>query len=284
VSGALAVKLECVVLAANIYDSLIGGGDVVDVSVTQVNGTAINNLVSGRVDASVGAMASGVVTSTAIASNAIGASQLASNCITAAKIATDAITSSQLATTAVTEIVGGVWNAARSSYTTAGSFGEGLASVQGNVTGSAASVTGAVGSVTSAVTVGTNNDKTGYSLSAAGIQAIWDALTSALTTVGSIGKILADNVNATISSRATPANVNTEVLDVLTVDTFAEPSSVPAATASLANKINFLAAMIRNKHITTASTDVVRNDGDSAAIATAAISDDGSTFTRSEYS
>lgn len=37
-----------------------------------------------------------------------------------------------------------------------------------------------------------NNDKTGYGLSAAAIQAIWDALTSALTTVGSIGKKLAD--------------------------------------------------------------------------------------------
>ena len=42
------------------------------------------------------------------------------------------------------------------------------------------------------VTVGTNNDKTGYALSSAGIQAIWDALTSALTTVGSIGKRIAD--------------------------------------------------------------------------------------------
>jgi hypothetical protein len=51
------------------------------------------------------------------------------------------------------------------------------------------------------VTVGTNNDKTGYGLSAAAIQAIWDALTSALTTVGSIGKLLVDNINATISSR-----------------------------------------------------------------------------------
>ena len=55
-----------------------------------------------------------------------------------------------------------------------------------------ASVTGAVGSVTAAVTVGTNNDKTGYGLSAAAVQAVWDALTSALTTVGSIGKKLAD--------------------------------------------------------------------------------------------
>ncbi len=45
-------------------------------------------------------------------------------------------------------------------------------------------------------------DKTGFSLSSAGVQAIWDALTSALTTVGSIGKLLADNINATISSRS----------------------------------------------------------------------------------
>jgi hypothetical protein len=55
-----------------------------------------------------------------------------------------------------------------------------------------ASVTGAVGSVTAGVTVTTNNDKTGYGLSAAAVQAIWDALTAALTTVGSIGKKLAD--------------------------------------------------------------------------------------------
>lgn len=55
------------------------------------------------------------------------------------------------------------------------------------------------------VTVGTNSDKTGYALSSAGVQAIWDALTSALTTVGSIGKLLVDNINATISSRSSHA-------------------------------------------------------------------------------
>ena len=42
------------------------------------------------------------------------------------------------------------------------------------------------------------------------MQAIWDALTSALTTVGSIGKLLVTNVDALISSRfatsAAPAN------------------------------------------------------------------------------
>jgi hypothetical protein len=47
--------------------------------------------------------------------------------------------------------------------------------------------------------------KTGYSLSAAGVQAIWDALTSAFVTAGSIGKLLVDNINATISSRSSHA-------------------------------------------------------------------------------
>jgi len=55
--------------------------------------------------------------------------------------------------------------------------------------------------------VGTRSltDKAGFSLSTAGIKGIWDQLTSALTTVGSAGKLIADNINATITSRA-PAN------------------------------------------------------------------------------
>jgi hypothetical protein len=51
----------------------------------------------------------------------------------------------------VQEIVDGVWDEARASHADSGSFGEGAASVQGNVTGSVGSVTGAVGSVTGAV-------------------------------------------------------------------------------------------------------------------------------------
>src|SRR5580765_8257099 len=53
------------------------------------------------------------------------------------------------------------------------------------------------GVITTATNLTTNNDKTGYTLSSAGVQAIWDALTSALTTVGSIGKKLADWVIGT---------------------------------------------------------------------------------------
>ena len=48
--------------------------------------------------------------------------------------------------------------------------------------------------------------KTGYALSAAGVQAIWDALTSALTAAGSIGKKLADWVIATAPTAAIVAD------------------------------------------------------------------------------
>lgn len=41
----------------------------------------------------------------------------------------------------------------------------------------------------------------GVTLAASAVQAIWDALTSALTTVGSIGKLLVTNIDAAISSR-----------------------------------------------------------------------------------
>lgn len=61
-----------------------------------------------------------------------------------------------------------------------------------------------------------NIGKTGYALSAAGIQAIWDALTSALTTVGSIGKRIADYLDVAVSSRASQTSLDTMAGDTST--------------------------------------------------------------------
>lgn len=61
------------------------------------------------------------------------------------------------------------------------------ANIIGNITGN---LSGSVGSVTAGVT-----------LAAAAIQAVWDALTANLTTANSIGKRLADDIDATVSSR-----------------------------------------------------------------------------------
>lgn len=90
----------------------------------------------------------------------------------------------------------------------------------GNLTGSVASVTGAVGSVTAGVT-----------LAASAVQAIWDALTSALTTVGSIGKLLVTNLDALISSR---------------MATYTQPAGFLAATfpATVASPTNITAGVI----------------------------------------
>lgn len=67
-----------------------------------------------------------------------------------------------------------------------------------------------------AVTAGTISDKTGYSLSSAGITAIWDILTAALTTVGSIGKLLVDQLDAAISSTAAPGDPMTLAANAIT--------------------------------------------------------------------
>ena len=138
------------------------------------------------------------------------------------------------------------------------------------------------------VTVGTNNDKTGYGISAAAVQSIWDALTSALTTVGSIGKLLVTNLDAAISSRSSldAPTVKSQVVAALSTDTYAEPSGAPAATASLVAKISWMCAHALNKGTFNRSTGIkiLRNNADSANIATGTDSDDGTTYTAGKWS
>lgn len=91
------------------------------------------------------------------------------------------------------------------------------------------------------------------------------------------------NLDAAVSTRATPAQVNMEVLDVLNTDTFAQPASVPPATTTLVNMIRWMFALSRNKITQTATAQTLRNDADSASIATASVSDNGTTFTRGKW-
>lgn len=86
--------------------------------------------------------------------------------------------------TLVSDIATAVWAAGARTLTTI-SDSSGVTTLLSRI-GSALTIS------SGKVTVGTNDDKTGYALSAAGLAAIWDRLTSALTTAGSIGKRLAD--------------------------------------------------------------------------------------------
>ena len=100
--------------------------------------------------------------------------------------------------------------------------------------------TGQISLSSGAVTAGTVNDKTGYSLSSAGIQAIWDALTSALTTVGSIGKLFVDNINATISSRLASASYTAPL------DAAGTRSAIGLASANLDTQLDALPTATEN--------------------------------------
>jgi hypothetical protein len=89
--------------------------------------------------------------------------------------------------------------------------------ITGNVSGSVGSVTGAVGSVTG--NVGGNVTGSVGSLTATAVQNVWDDLTVNNTVVGSVGKLVVDNLNATVSSRATDATVWTNATRTLTAGT-----------------------------------------------------------------
>lgn len=102
------------------------------------------------------------------------------------------------AAAAVTDatIADAVWDEARSGHSTAGSFGEGIASVQGNVTGSVASVTGAVGSVTGAVGSVGANGITASSIAADAIGAS-ELATDAVTEI--VNALLAGIIEGTVT-------------------------------------------------------------------------------------
>ncbi len=78
-------------------------------------------------------------------------------------------------------------------------------------------------------------------------------------------------------------SVNAEVVDALATDTYAEPSGVPSATASLKDKIGWMQTLARNKITQTSTVQTLRNDGDAGNISQSTVSDDGTTFTRGKF-
>lgn len=81
---------------------------------------------------------------------------------------------------------------------------------------------------------------------------------------------------------ATPAQVNAQVLDVLSVDTFGELGSPPAATSSLKDKLVWLFMWARNKSTATATERKLYADDVTTIVSTETITDNGTTFTKGE--
>jgi len=195
--------------------------------------------------------------------------------------------------------------------------------VDGNVTGSVASVTGNVsGNVTGSVGSVAANGITASSIATDAIDAdaiaadaigasefaqaaadkvwssatrtltafstalalsVWDVLETAILTASSIGLKLKNNLDVVVSTRATPAQVNTEVVDALSVDTYTEPGQeAPAATNTLAVKIGYLFKAWRNRSTQTSTQYSLYNDDATTLAHKSTVSDDATTFDRGE--
>ncbi len=103
--------------------------------------------------------------------------------------------------------------------------------------------------------------------------AITDAKVAADVTIasvtGAVGSVTGNVGGNVVGSVATVTDLTAAL---------AEPTAVPAANASIVNKINFMAALQRNKVTVTATTQSLRNNTDSGDIASSTVSDDGTTF------
>ncbi len=76
--------------------------------------------------------------------------------------------------------------------------------------------------------------------------------------------------------------VNAQVVDALSVDTYAELSAVPAATSSLKDKITWLFMYARNKITQSATEKKLYADNGTTVVATSPTTDNGTTFTKGE--
>lgn len=114
-----------------------------------------------------------------------------------------------------------------------------------------------------------------------------DAITAAKIAADAIGasELAADAVTEiqTGLSTLTAGQVNAEVLDVLNVDTFAEiGQETPAATQTIRKMLAYLYKAWRNRHTQTATTFSLYNDDATTVDQKATVSDNGTTFDRTE--
>lgn len=287
----------------------------VETDTADIQGRLPAALVSGRIDASVGAMATGVLTATAIAADAITAAKVASDVttelqsglatasalaavqtdiddiqtripaalvsgrmdssvgamatgvLTATAIAADAITAAKVAADVTTEIQSGLATAASlaTAQSSLDSHTSTLSTISGYLDTEVAAILAAVDTEVAAIKAKTDNlpaspAATGDIPTAAAVaDAVWDeAMSGHLTSgttgnalnaagsagdpwstalpgaygAGTAGKIVGDNINATISSRASQTSVDT-------VDDFldTEIATIVAAVADIQSRL-----------------------------------------------
>jgi len=170
-------------------------------------------------------------------------------------------------------------------------------------------------------TDGALTDKAGFSLSTAGILAVWHQALTAIVTAGRVGKLLKDEITSARMATLTDwinggrldlildailldtgelqtddvpgliaalndlsaAQVNTEVVDVLKVDTITLPGQVaPPLTPTFEETLAWVFKILRNRKRQTATLWELMADDETTVDAKATVSDDGTTAIKQE--
>jgi hypothetical protein len=231
VTGALAVRREYMVLPPNVYDALVLGTDYLDVSAVQLAGQTITAGAGVTFPSSVASptnITAGTITTVGTTNNLTSLPAIPSGWITAAGIAANALNGK------------GDWNVGKTGYSLTQDFPSNFANLSitpgGLVDITQAGADKAWGTATRILTAGTNialakgTGVTGFNdLDAAGMAAaVWNEAIPAAYGAGTAGKIVGDNVNATMSSRAS----DTEVAAIKAKTDFL-PSATPGAASGL---------------------------------------------------
>ncbi len=207
VAGALPVRREFMVLPAVVYDALVLGTDNLDVSTVQLAGQAVTAGAGVTFPSSVASptnITGGTITTVTTTTNLTNLPAIPANWLTATGIAASALNGKGdwLNTAGV---AAAVWNAAVASYGTAGTYGALIelnldAAVSSASAPSAATVADAVWD--EALSGHAIAGSAGAGLSAAGSAGDpWATLLPGSYGAGTAGKLIGDNINATISSR-----------------------------------------------------------------------------------
>jgi hypothetical protein len=106
---------------------------------------------------------------------------------------------------------------------------------------------------------------------------------SAIVAGVEIGASSLSDLRSAIAATELDASDLSDIASAVWAKAGADPTAVPGVTAGMGAKLDWLTALGRNKITQTSAVQSLRNDADAADIASAAVSDDGTTFTRGEW-
>lgn len=247
-------------------------------------------LVSGRIDASVGAMSAGTITAAAIATDAIDSDALSADAITELRSIVSGTADSGTTVTMV--------DAARTEADTDYWKGDWILFTSGTIAGQCRLITG-FNATTDTITfapattqaVGTHT----YEILPAGradvgawlgggINAVIAGRVDANAQAMGTGVIAAGTFAAgAVDAAALATDAANEIRDAVWAKAMAELSAVPAVTGTVLDALEWCFTLARNRIEQTSTTQTVRKDDGTTALAASTHSDDGTTHIRGEF-